>query len=178
MAGPTPLNAFLSELYDLLCTGALNRDYYGRRLATIQSQVFLMEFAIAVTTTGSALSASALWKVEPWGPAIWTTATSIAAALAIVKPIWQPSRQIERWTRLHAGYSELYAAATALASRVKREGALTQDLRDGLKGLEDKLVDLAKSDDPSPNRKLLARCEAEVRARHPADQAWYADADA
>jgi hypothetical protein len=87
LAGPTPLNAFLSELYDLLCTSALNRDYYGRRLATIQSQVFLMEFAIAVTTTGSALSASALWKVEPWGPAIWTTATSIAAALAIVKPM-------------------------------------------------------------------------------------------
>ena len=116
-------NTQLTEIYTFLCRSALNKEYFGERLYRAQRWNDILEIAIAVGTTGSGVSALTVWHVEPWGPFVWGSLTVVSAVLAVVKPIIQLNKRIERLTRLYLGHGnvpadvELRGAALLALSR-------------------------------------------------------------
>jgi len=167
----------LVEIYTLLSRSALNKEYYGVRLHRVQKLNDILEIAIAVGTTGSGISALTLWKIDPWGPLVWGTLTVVSAALAVVKPIIQLNKRIERLTRLYLGHTDNYSNLLVLVSRIKRLGTLTPEISSLFETAEAKFQELAKDDDPRPDMMLLNRCEEVIRKRHPAQLAWYPDSE-
>ncbi|MER9005886.1 hypothetical protein NKI15_19840 [Mesorhizobium sp. M0862] len=163
----------LTEIYNLLCRSALNKEYYGRSLATTQRFNDVLEILIALGTTGSGISALTIWSLEPFGPWIWGTLATISALLAVAKPIIQLNKRVERLTRLYVGHSDNYANMIILVSRIRRHGDIDKESNSDFEAAEARFRELSKEDDPRPNVKLLKRCEAMVRMRHPPEAAWY-----
>jgi hypothetical protein len=163
----------LAEIYTLLCRTALNKEYYGTRLHNAQRWNDGLEIAIAIGATGSGISALTVWKVEPWGPLVWGTLTIASVVLAVVKPIIQLNKRIERLTRLYLGHTDNYTNLLVLVSRIQRRRGMAPEFLDLFEAAEAKFQELSKDDDPRPKMALLRRCEAMVRKRHPPESAWY-----
>jgi hypothetical protein len=126
-----------------------------------------------VGTAGSAISALTVWKVEPYGPWIWGVLTAFSALLAVAKPIIQLNKRIERLTRLYVGHADNYASLLIIVSRIRRHNDVTPELIESFEAAEARFLELAKEDDPRPNMRLLRRCEATIRQRHPPETAWW-----
>jgi hypothetical protein len=172
------VNAQLTEIYTLLSRSALNKEYYGVRLHRTQRWNDFLEIAIAIGTAGSGISALTLWKIEPWGPFVWGALTIVSATLAVVKPIIQLNKRMERLTRLYLGHTDNYANLLVLVSRIQRSGTTTPEFLSLFETAEAKFQELSRDDDPHPNMSLLRRCEAAVRKRHPPESAWYPEPEA
>ena len=172
----TNASAHLAEIYTLLCRSGLNKEYYGNVLHRMQRLNDVLEILIAVGTAGSAISALTIWQVEPYGPWVWGTLTTIAALLAIAKPIIQLNKRIERLTRLYVGHTDNYTSLVIIVSRIRRHNDVTPELIEAFEAAEARFLELAKEDDPRPNMKLLQRCEAMIRQRHPPGEAWWPNA--
>jgi len=163
----------LTEIYNLLCRSALNKEYYGRSLASLQKLNDILEILIAVGTTGSGISALTIWTEKPYGPWIWGGLATTSAILAVAKPIIQLNKRLERLTRLYVGHSDNYANLLILISRIRRKGVIEEEMINNFEAAEARFLELSKDDDPRPNAALLSECEAMVRERHPAAAAWY-----
>lgn len=163
----------LSEIYNLLCRSGMNKEYYGTKLHRAQRLNDWLEIVIAVGTTGSGISAFYIWTIQPYGPWIWGALTGVSALLAIMKPIIQLNKKIERLTKLYIGHSDNYANLDILISRIRRSGAIKPAFQELFEAAEAKYLELAKDDDPSPNARLLQKCEKLMRQRHPAEEAWW-----
>jgi hypothetical protein len=172
----TNASAHLAEIYTLLCRSGLNKEYYGNVLHRTQRLNDVLEILIAVGTAGSGISALTIWQIQPYGPWVWGTLTTIAALLAIAKPIIQLNKRIERLTRLYVGHTDNYTSLVIIVSRIRRHNDVTSELIGSFEAAEARFLELAKEDDPRPNMKLLQRCEAMIRQRHPPDEAWWPNA--
>lgn len=166
----------LAEIYTLMCRAAMNKEYYGAKLARVQLISTWMDITIAIGAAGSGLSALTIWNTEygkPIWTALWAVLSLIAAVLGLAKPIVQLNKGIERFSRLFAGYSDIYTSLLVLSSRIKRKGTITDEMSSTFDAAEVRFMELSKEDDPTPDRKLLNRCEQMIRSRHPAENAWY-----
>jgi hypothetical protein len=167
------LAAQLSEIYTLQCRAALNKEYYGRLLARQQTTNTWMEILIAAGTTGSGLSAvTDIWQTE-YGKIIWGFLTLVSTFLAISRPILHINKKVELFSKLFTGYSDLYANLLVLVSRIKRQRELSDEMIQMFEAAELRFLELSKEDDPKPSLKLLQLCEADIRKRHPPEDAWY-----
>lgn len=166
----------LAEIYTLMCRAAMNKEYYGAKLARSQLASTWMDILIAIGAAGSGLSALTIWNTE-YGKPVWTVLWAIlslaAAVLALAKPIVQLNKRIERYSRLFAGHSDIYTSLMVLSSRIKRKGTITDEMSSTFEAAEIRFMELSKEDDPTPDRTLLDRCEQMIRSRHPAENAWY-----
>lgn len=79
----------LRHIYELQSKSLTNAYYYGRRLYVMQTIAFWMEVAIAATASGSGLASLATIA----SGYIWKTLILIAAAIAIVRPIYAPGKK-------------------------------------------------------------------------------------
>lgn len=169
---PNSVAVQMAEIYTLMCRSALNRDYYGVMLARNQRLSTWLDILIAIGTTGSGISALTIWNTQN-GKLLWATLSAVSAALALAKPIIQLNKKVERLSRLFVGHSDNYTTLLILASRAKRKNDLTEEMLSTFETAEARFLELSKDDDPIPNRKVQARCELAVRARHPPESAWY-----
>ncbi|MBY5413647.1 hypothetical protein HFO98_35935 [Rhizobium leguminosarum] len=129
VAAPVSVDA-LAEIYNLLCRSAMNKEYYGRYLASTQKINSILEILIAVGATGSGISALTIWAVKPYGPWIWGGLTAVSAMLAVAKPIIQLNKRIERLTKLYVGHADNYASLLILVSRIRRQGMMDTQSND------------------------------------------------
>lgn len=169
------MQAQLSEIYNLQCHAGLNKEYYGIRLSKVQNRNRWIEILIAVGTAGSGVSgASAL---TDWGIAyikfVWACLAGISAMLAIMKPILQYNKQIERLSKLFGGYSETYTTINLIVSTIKFNQAVSDDDIAAFRAVQRRFIELAADDDPSADAKLKDRCEELIRKRHSPDSVWY-----
>ena len=164
----------LNEIYILLCRSALNKEYYGRRLARTQLLSAWSDIFIAIGTTGSGISGalSFIFSTQ-YGKYVWGVLTVISATIALTKPVVQLNREIERLSKLFVGHSDNYTNLLVVISRIKRHGAISEDLRNSFESAEIRFVELSKEDDPKPDPRILEHCERLIRERHPPDEAWY-----
>ncbi|TFW57985.1 hypothetical protein CT676_26570 [Bradyrhizobium sp. MOS001] len=98
--------AYIAEIYALLCRSAMNKEYFGAELHRTQRLNDVLEILITVGTAGSGISAFTIWKFEPYGPWVWGALAGTSAILAIAKPIIQLNKRIERLTRLYIGHTD------------------------------------------------------------------------
>ncbi|MBU1314982.1 MAG: hypothetical protein KJ947_10890 [Alphaproteobacteria bacterium] len=169
---PEQLRIQLVEIYTLLSRAPLNKEYYGVMLSRNQRLSTWFDTLIAIGTTGSGLSALTIWNTY-YGAFIWGILSAASAVLALTKPIIQLNKKVERLSRLFVGHSDNYASLLILVSRIKRRGILTEEMLANFEASELRFLELAKEDDPTPDRALVERCEETVRRRHPPESAWY-----
>jgi hypothetical protein len=119
--------------------------------------------------TAEAISASS--GRSPYGPGYGSV--DGVFILAVAKPFIQLNKRIERLTRLYVGHADNYASLLIIVSRIRRHNDVTPELIESFEAAEARFLELAKEDDPRPNMRLLRRCEATIRQRHPPETAWW-----
>ena len=103
----TVLRNQLKVIYDDYRTALLNRKYYGERLHKYRTINRTVEFVIAAGATGSSIAAWAIWGSET-GQIAWASIAGASSLIAIGKPIVNITGDIERYTKLYAGYSTIF----------------------------------------------------------------------
>lgn len=165
MASPIDNNrARLRRIYDNYRTAWMSRDYYACRLHYFRRCNQWYEIVLAVGASGSGLSGWYVWQTRA-GVVVWAVIAGASALLAILKPILQIPKQVERYSKLYAGYCTLTYDYEKLVDEIKATGGLTPEMRELREKSEERFKALSEDDDPKPSEKLLRQCQEGVRRR-------------
>ncbi len=167
--------ALLKETYELLCTSRMNVLYYEHRLGRVQTYSFWMEVVTAATASGSGLASLTLLATGP-GIWIWQALAVVAAAVAVVRPIYAPGKRIESLTSQLHGYRANFFALRRLVTSIRQDGALTDETHRRYNTLFDRHVQLSAEDEASPDAASLARARKLCDVELPHDQFWWPEA--
>lgn len=162
----------LRRIYDNYRTVWMSRDYYGCRLDLSQRYNLWYEVVLALGASGSAVSGWYVWQTQAGGAA-WAFIAGASALLAVLKPTLQIPKQVERYSKLYTGYSDLAYDYGKLVDDITATGGITQEMREILNKAEARFKDLSLQDDPKPSEKLLRRCQDGVRKRVQNFEVWY-----
>lgn len=147
--------AQLQYIYDAYRIAALNKKYYGRRLASYRRLNFWIEIAIAIGTTGSGgIAGLAIWGTLP-GSYMWLVLSGIAAVLAVVKPVLQLADRIENYTKLYAGYVGAFVELQDICEEISVAHAITDGLKERYGRSRKILRELAPLAEPDPDTRLV-----------------------
>lgn len=158
------------QIYDTLRTALLNKKYYACRLARQRHVTFWLEWVLAATTSGTVAS-WAIWHAQ-WGRITWALLAGIATIISFTKPLLNLSKDIERLTKLHTGFTLAYVELRDLVDDMTVHRCLSDETVRQYHALRKRLNDLAIEDDVKPRRRLRRECENEVLAEHPVDHFW------
>ena len=170
----------LVALYETLCTSRLSAIYYELKLRRVRVIALWMEIAIAVTASGSGIASLVTGDkglLGEYARPVWPLIALVAAACAIVRPIYSPSSKIEALTRQHQGYATNYFSLKKLALAIRQEGAVNPEHRRRFDTFFDRHVQLstdAKSEDESaPNSRLRQIARQRTDKELPPDVFWW-----
>ncbi len=164
------LEAELRRLYDKYRTALLNRKYYGHKLESFQRTNLIFEMLVAIGTS-SAIGAWAIWR-DDIGTIIWALLTGVTALIAVIKPLLQLPRKIEKYSKLFAGHGDVFYDLDALVEEVRERKELTEEMRHAYKTALNRIKKMAPQDDPRPSRELLDRYYFEVNREIPPQNLW------
>jgi hypothetical protein len=151
---------FLSDLYDSYRTSLMNMKYYGLRLSAFQRLNLMLELVVAIGASAS-VAGWAIWKIAS-GSVVWAVIAGTSALLAVIKPIAQISKQVERYSKLHSGHADVSFDLEALIREIRADGAVSDPIKHTYSRTMERIRVLVPQDDPRPSRKLLKKCFDEV----------------
>jgi hypothetical protein len=160
----------LNEVYQFQCISRMNEIYYGRRLKEVQRLSFAMELVIAGTASGSGLAS--LSAASVWGQSIWQLLLYVAAAVAIVRPIYAPGKKIELLTRQQHGYLSNYFALKKLAFAIRQNNGISNEIRRRFDTIFDRHVQIS-ADDETPSRRHLKQARLQAEIDLPSSGFWW-----
>lgn len=164
------LLAQLGLIHDAFRNACLSRNYYARRLSNFKVLNTFYEIILAIGTS-TTVAAWTYWNV-PGDKNFWTIFAGIIAVLAIIKPFLPLSREIERFSNLHTGYSDLFYDLKRLVDDIKVAKCITKEFVETYKNTDKRYKALALKDDPRHRKRLKAKCEEEVRKAFPRNYLW------
>lgn len=172
------LSRKLKQLYDDYRSARLSVKYYSARLVTFQRLNFWMEILLAVTSS-SAIGAWTLLHSGP-GQSVWAALGGVTAVVAVLKPILQFPKRIERYQSLYGGYTSLFYDLESVVQEVKIEHALSEELEAVWASAKKRLVELAPQDDPPAELKgeWVRRFTDDVNCEIPVESLWIPEEDA
>lgn len=172
--GPVNQRASLQQVYDLYRTSLLNVKYYGYKLTVANRCNTIAEIVVVV---GSATSGVSGWAIWTWGYGqnAWLVIAALATLLAALKPVLQFNKKIELYGKLFGGHRANYLAAQALVERIQAQQGFTPGMQAVYRAIHGRHVDLARDDEPSPSRRLLARFQSEVNTQIPPEKLWWGE---
>ncbi len=156
-------------VYDLYRTARLNYKYYSAKLNRTELVVFWMDLILLVTAPSSAIAGLWFWD-NPTGEVLWKYLGSIAAIVAIIKPLLNITKKIKRYEELRSGYSSLEHDLQEIKELVFLKKRYDNKLQNDYKRALKRKGRLAKKEiDSTENKKLKRRCEKEVLEELPVD---------
>jgi len=161
----------LLRLFDEYRRARMNCLYYGARLRMITGCNRWAEIVLAITSSVTVAS----WYIWTTGPGmyIWMILGVLSTILCIVKPIMNWAKDIERYNKLWAGYTELFHDLHRWVQQSKHARPTNSaELESTLEGGANKLKILEVQDDVSPNQRLLKRCQDQVNREIPPEGLW------
>ena len=162
---------WLNSLYDNYRTALMNRMYYGSRLASSRKTNRAIEIAVAVGSSG-AIASWALWQSTDLGITAWAVLTGVSTVLAVVKPIVNYAKEIERYGKLFVGHGSLYYDLDSIVRHVAATKSVDDDDRARYERALDRRNEMAGDDDPKPNRKLVLKLQDRVDQMVPPESLW------
>lgn len=154
-------------VYDKLRTARLNVKYYSRRLKTLESQNFWIEFILLATAPSSAIAGLWFWETE-YGKIIWPYLGIIAAITAVLKPILSLTKRIKEFESVLSGYRtlefDLMEIKTLVEQKQKFDSTLQSDLK---KAIQREKALVGKTPETCEIKKIKLQCENEVRQELP-----------
>jgi hypothetical protein len=160
----------LLALYSFYRTVLMNEKYYGYQLQFYKRWNRYSEIAVAVATSAS-IGAWKFWQTDV-GREAWLVIASVATVVAVLKPILQLSKEIERYSKLHIGYCGLYFDLSALVDEVKVAGAFTREMMKEQKQAYERHKNLSLQLDGKESDRLVRKCMAEVNRQIPKETLW------
>jgi|HubBroStandDraft_4_1064222.scaffolds.fasta_scaffold16155_4 hypothetical protein len=169
---PTPdkLPDHLQRVYDAYRTSLLNVKYYGYKLQHATRLNTGVEALIAITGAGG-VSGWAIWNTGGGQP-IWAFIAGTSALLAAIKPVLPLTRNISRYSQLHAGHTMNYLALKDIVDRIRIEKDFTRELERDFEQTRKRHREMAGQDDPDPSKRLIDRFQGEVNAQIPVSSLW------
>jgi hypothetical protein len=141
----------LRYIYNSYRTSLLNRKYYGHRLTVFQSYNTVAEIFIAIGAAGSGgVAGLAIWG-SITGQYAWLSISGIATVLGVIKPVLHFGRQIENYTKLYAGYSNVYLELRSIVEDIEVSKSLPSKLADKYESIRKRISELGGLDDPKPD---------------------------
>lgn len=153
-------------------TALMNRKYYGYRLSMVRTCNKALEILIAVGTS-SAVGAWAIWKSTSIGANVWTIVAGLAVLLAVVKPILDLSKDVERYSKLFVGHGDVYYDLKTITMELGRVRGYTDKINETFEKTVERIKQLALEDDPKIRKKLRRRCFEEVKEEIPVESLWW-----
>jgi hypothetical protein len=155
------------EVYDAYRTARLNFKYLCAKLSFNRRCNFVIEFALALTTSSSA---AALWIWNtPLGQTVWKTLIVVSAFLAVLKPLLKLTDRVAHLEEAVAKWRSLEYDLYRIVRGIRRSKAFTQKLERAFDATLDKAHDLdIKTMEPSVNEKLRRKCADAVNREMPA----------
>jgi hypothetical protein len=165
---------FLQESYELLCTSRMNAIYYAGRLARLQTHSFWMDLTTAIVASGSGLAAVIQSSLpHEIGHSVWQALSLIAAAVAVIRPIYAPGKRIESLTRHKQGYEANFFALKALTSSIRQDTKITGDHRRRYTTCFERHVKLSLEDEAEPDHKRLEVARKLAEDEFPPTRFWW-----
>jgi hypothetical protein len=165
-------DAELVLLYDLYRTAWMNEKYFCYRLQYYRRLNRVGEVILALTASGT-VGGWAIWT-SGWGTLTWKVLGCISTALAVLKPVLGLSKQIELYSKVYTGYSNLFFDLKSLVNDVQSTHSITSESRKTAKLAQDRYKSLAVQIDVPPKKKLLKKCMDEVNQQIPTGDLWVA----
>ncbi|MCX5999623.1 MAG: hypothetical protein NTU41_08560 [Chloroflexi bacterium] len=162
----------VKALNDAYREALMNRKYYGYRLSRVKARSLCMDIVIAVGTS-SAIAAWAIWKSTSAGANAWAALAGLATLLAVLKPILNLSKEVDRYTKLYVGHGDVFYDLETIVTKLGNVGNYTDEMQAAFDRAHDRIKQLAPDDDPKVDRILLRRCFEEVKAEKPVDSLWW-----
>ena len=166
----TPLQSRVVQLYDYYRTSLLNAKYYARKLELWKYVSIWSDGLIAVSASAS-FAGFAIWKSD-LGKNVFTVFLAVTAVLSALRPIMRIPDKIDRISKLHYGYLELYYRIEALLSEMRSSERVTPEQLAKANDLSDRFRAMELEGDAYQNPKILLKYQDEIERIIPADRLW------
>jgi hypothetical protein len=161
----------LKDYYNSYRTAFLSKEYYGRRLDRYLFYNKSLELILAISTS-SAIGSWAIWK-SSIGDMVWATLAAISALIAVIKPILNLQRNIERYSKLFIGHQDAYYDLEQIIREVKISQNISEEMGKEYQKILFRIRKLASKHDPKLNQKLLNKIYDEINKTHiPPNSLW------
>ena len=156
------------DVYNLLRTARLNVRYNEKRLKSLQRRNLYMEFILGLTVS-SGMAGLWIWQ-NAVGGYIWKALITVAAFLAVLKPLLKLSDQIQKTNEDLTSYAMLDYKLQLLITEITQYKKYDDPLRDRfLKLKESEGSIISKSPPESTDNKLIRECYEQVNRELPVD---------
>lgn len=166
----SPLQARIVELHDDYRTALMNAKYYAHRLERLKLWSIVSDCVIAITASAS-FAGLAIWKNE-LGKNVFSVLLAITAILSALRPILRISDKIDRASKLHYGYLELYYRIGGLISEMRVSKQITAEQLAKAGDLSERFRAIELEGDAYQNPKMLRKYQDEIETIIPADRLW------
>jgi hypothetical protein len=112
-----------------------------------------------------------VWETRS-GKLAWGAYAGFVAILAVIKPIVQVPKEIERYSKLHTGYADLFYDFRLLTDDIQARQRITQETGTAIAKAMGRYRELALQDDPKPSARLLDKCQKKVQRQYPGFNEW------
>jgi len=167
---PNLFIAQLIEVYEVYRDALLNRKYYAQRMTFHKTVNQYYEIILAMGTS-STIAAWAFWKTG-LGELAWTLIGGLVAVLVILKPIFQLSKEIERFTKLYIGWKNLHYDLKELVTGIKSQETLTAEMLKQFSAAKERKRQVQEDEDPRPLKRLVRKYTDEVNEEIPLENLW------
>lgn len=160
----------LTRLFSLYRLSELNRRYYGRRadhFDHLQTGFLVLASALSAIALGLLLS-----TVADWARYLAAALAGISAVVTAIIQYFKWDEQARRFYFLHQSYGHLFVQIEALMAEIRRSDEVTPEQIGASKSVHDAFGRVEVQDEPDPDRKLIAKLDAEVREAFPEDYIW------
>jgi len=163
----------LDYIYNAYRTALLNRKYSSRMLSRYKRLNKGAEILIAIGSgSGSAGIASlAIFGTLP-GKYLWLLVSAAATLLGVIKPVLKIGDEIENYTKLFAGHSNLYFELNDIVEEIRVSRSFTAELQKRYLSSKKLVRDLGTKEDFSRNDNLTRKLQREVNAEIPPNMLW------
>ena len=155
-------------LYDELRTARLNVRYYEKQLSSIRRNNIIIEFVLALTVS-SGIAGLWLWQ-NVVGGFIWKGLVTLAAFLAVLKPLIKLSDQIQQKSEILTSWRLLDDGLRNLMLQIKECGNYDKEMLNRFHTmLETKTAIIQREPLERIDEKLREKCFQQVCEELPSD---------
>ena len=166
----TPLQSRVVELHDQYRTALMNAKYYASRVVWLKRSNTICDVVVAISASAS-FAGLAVWKMGI-GNLTFSVLLGIAALVSALRPILRIADKLDRYSKLHYGYLEIYYRIEALVSEMRTSGHVTAEQIAQATELSERFRALELEGDAYQQTKKLLRYQDEIELSIPAERLW------
>jgi hypothetical protein len=171
-----PANKYTAEqaevlrLHELYRRCLLDQKYWAHMLARYKFWDRLTGIVTAVSSS-SAVGGMAVFRTG-WGDKAFTTLGAVSALVLVIRPFFKLSESVERYSKLHYGFTALFYQIENLVADIRRNNGMDQGHRTEADKIVERFNNLMLLEDASVSQKMVAGFQDEVDTAIPGDSLW------